>query len=91
MIVSFRHKGLEELYWTGKTRRISATSVRKCLRILQILDIAVNPADLDMAGLHFHPLKGTPPRWSVRVTGNYRVTFGWLSEDAVEIDYEDYH
>ena len=44
-----------------------------------------------MAGLHFHPLKGTPPRWSVRVTGNYRVTFGWLSEDAVEIDYEDYH
>ena len=44
MIVSFRHKGLEELYWTGKTRRISATSVRKCLRILQILDIAVNPA-----------------------------------------------
>ena len=91
MIVSFRHKGLEELYWTGKTRRISASSVRKCLRILQILDIAVNPADLDMAGLHFHPLKGTPPRWSVRVTGNYRVTFGWLSEDAVEIDYEDYH
>ena len=61
MIVSFRHKGLEELYWTGKTRRISATSVRKCLRILQILDIAVDPADLDMAGLHFHPLKGTPP------------------------------
>ena len=91
MIVSFRHKGLEELYWTGKTRRISATSVRKCLRILQILDIAVDPADLDMAGLHFHPLKGTPPRWSVRVTGNYRVTFGWLSENAVEIDYEDYH
>lgn len=91
MIVSFRNKGLEELYWTGKTRRIGATSVRKCLRILQILDIAVNPENLDIAGLHFHPLKGKPPRWSVRVTGNYRVTFGWLGEDAVVIDYEDYH
>ena len=53
--------------------------------------LLVKPEDLDIAGLHFHPLKGKPPRWSVRVTGNYRVTFGWLSEDAVEVGYEDYH
>ncbi len=82
MIISFRHKGLEELYGAGKTRRIGAASVRKCLRILQ---------KCWTLGLHFHPLKGKPPRWSVRVTGNYRVTFGWFGEDAVEIDYEDYH
>jgi len=27
----------------------------------------------------------------VRVTGNYRITFGWSGEDALEVDFEDYH
>jgi proteic killer suppression protein len=27
----------------------------------------------------------------VRVTGNYRVTFGWSGEEALDIDFEDYH
>ena len=27
------------------------------------------------------PLQGNPKRWSVRVTGNYRITFGWSGED----------
>jgi len=34
VIDSFRHKGLEELHRTGKTRRIGAASIRKCLRLL---------------------------------------------------------
>jgi proteic killer suppression protein len=46
---------------------------------------------MDIAGLHFHGLQGNPKRWSVRVTGNYRVTFGWLGENALDIDFEDYH
>jgi proteic killer suppression protein len=27
----------------------------------------------------------------VRVTGNYRITFGWSGENALDIDFEDYH
>ena len=45
MIGAFRHKGLEELYLTGKTRRIGAEYVRKCARILQLLEVASNPED----------------------------------------------
>jgi hypothetical protein len=30
-------------------------------------------------------------RWSVRVTANYRITFRWSGEDAIDIDFEDYH
>ena len=44
-----------------------------------------------MAGLRFHRLKGNPPRWSVRISANYRITFGWTGETAHEIDFEDYH
>jgi toxin HigB-1 len=91
MIGGFRHKGLEEIYLTGKTRRIGADHVRKCVRILQLLEVAVQPTDMNIAGLRFHGLQGDPKRWSVRVTRNYRITFGWSSESAIEIDFEDYH
>jgi len=91
MIGSFRHKGLEEIHRTGRTLRISAEQVRKCVRILQLPKVAGTPGDMDIAGFRFHALKGKPKRWSVRVTGNYRVTFGWAGESALDIDFEDYH
>jgi plasmid maintenance system killer protein len=43
MIGGFRHKRLEELYLTGKTRRIGADYVRKCVRIIQLLEVAAQP------------------------------------------------
>jgi proteic killer suppression protein len=91
VIESFRHKGLAELYFTGKTRRIGSDVIGKCARILQLLELADKPEDLNIAGFRFHGLHGDPKRWSVRVTGNYRITFGWLGGNAQEIDFEDYH
>lgn len=91
MVGTFRHKGLEELYRTGTTRRIGSDQVRKCIRILQLLEVAERPEEMNIAGFHFHGLQGKPKRWSVRVTKNYRVTFGCLGDSAVDIDYEDYH
>ena len=90
MIGSFKHKGLAEIHLTGKTRRIGADHIRKCIRILQLLEVAGQPEDMNIAGLRFHGLKGAR-RWSVHVTGNYRITFGWYGESALEVDYEDYH
>ena len=91
MIAGFRNKGLEEIYRIGRTRRIGADLVRKCVRILQSLDAAVLPEDMNIAGYGFHSLRGSPQRWSVRVTANYRITFGWLGQDADAVDFEDYH
>ena len=34
----FRHQGLEEIYRTGKTRRIGADHIAKCEPILQLLE-----------------------------------------------------
>jgi proteic killer suppression protein len=55
------------------------------------LESAGKPEDMNIAGFRFHALHGKPPRWSVRVTGNYRVTFGWSGDNAHEVDLEDYH
>jgi toxin HigB-1 len=91
MIGTFRHKGLEEIYLTGKTRRIVSDQIRKCIRILQLLEVAGRPEEMNIAGLHYHSLQGKPKRWSLRVTANYRVTFGWSDENALDVDFEDYH
>ena len=91
VIGRIKHKGLAELYRIGNTRKISADRIRKCVRILQLLDAAGQPEDLNVVGLHFHALQGLPGVWSVRVTANYRITFGWSGEGAVDVDLEDYH
>jgi len=90
MVDSFRHKGLEEIYLAGKTRRIDAGHLRRCARILQLLEVATRPEEMSIAGFRFHGLQGNPRRWSVRVTGNYRITFGWSGENALNVDFEDY-
>jgi proteic killer suppression protein len=46
---------------------------------------------MNIAGFRFHGLRGNARRWSVRVTGNYRITFGWSGETALDVDFEDYH
>ena len=91
MIGKIKNKGLADLHRTGKTRRISADRVRKCIRILQLLEAATKPEDMNIVGLHFHSLEGAPKRWSVQVTANYRITFGWSGEAALDVDLEDYH
>jgi len=90
LIGTFRHKGLEEIYRTGQTRRIGAAQVRKCIRILQLLEVAEQPEDMNIAGYRFHSLQGKPKRWSVRATANYRITFGWSGESALDVDFQDY-
>jgi proteic killer suppression protein len=82
---------LKSFYRIGTTRRIGADQIRKCIRVLQLLEVAERPEEMNIAGFHFHGLQGKPKRWSVRVNKNYRITFGWIEESAIDIDYEDYH
>jgi len=47
---------------------------------------------MDLPGLHLHQLKGSyRGTWSVRVNGNWRITFKFEGPDAVDVNYEDYH
>jgi proteic killer suppression protein len=47
---------------------------------------------MDLPGLRFHSLKGKDKaRYSIWVSENWRLTFGWDGVDAVDVDLEDYH
>jgi proteic killer suppression protein len=91
VIKSFLHKGIKQLFEKGKSSKVNAQQKDKCLRLLDALDAALEPGDMNLPGWNFHPLKGNPKRYSVSVTGNWRITFGWKGEDAIHIDLEDYH
>ena len=90
MIRSFRNKALQVFWERADGRKLPVRNHARVLRILRVLHRAVRPEDLNMAGHKFHGLNTTPKRWSVWVTGNYRVTFAW-DDGAVDVDIEDYH
>ena len=91
MIQSFRHKGLRQLFERGSSPRIAPEVQSRCLRLMDVLSGAAVPEDMNLPGFHFHKLHGKPERFSVRVTANWRLTFGWVDGHAVKVNLEDYH
>ena len=66
--------------------------VSKLLRILAALDQSAGPEGMDIPGFRLHPLKGRMKEYhAVSVSGNWRVTFRFEGNHAVEVDYPDYH
>lgn len=92
VITSFRHRGLERFFLQGTVRGIQAEHAKRLRLILGRLHAATIPKDMDLPGLYLHELKGRRKgSWSVRVSGNWRVTFKFDGQDAIDVDYEDYH
>jgi proteic killer suppression protein len=92
MIKKFKHKGLEKFHKTGSTAGIQSAHKSKLGYQLDALDTAVVIDDMDMPGWGLHPLKGQQKgRWSIEVSGNWRLTFEFENGDAYVVDYEDYH
>ncbi|EQA46455.1 plasmid maintenance system killer protein [Leptospira broomii serovar Hurstbridge str. 5399] len=92
MILSFKHKGLEQFFETGSKKGIQPDHASKLARILDRLDSSISHKDMDLPAYRLHPLKGKEKdRWSVWVNGNWRITFEFERENAILVDYEDYH
>jgi len=92
MIQSFKHKGLERFFTKGTKPGIQAKHASRLRLILARLNASVTPNDMDLPGLNFHPLTGERKgTWSVKVSGNWRVTFCFVAGHAEAVNYEDYH
>ena len=92
MISSFRHRGLERFFLSGSKAGVRPEHAERLRLVLGRLAAAVTAQDMDLPGLRLHPLKGRlKGRWSVTISGNWRVTFAFSGKDAVQVDYEDYH
>jgi len=92
MVKSFRHKGLEDFFYTGKKTGIKTEQAEKLARILDRLNAATEVKDMNYPGSYLHQLIGEKKGlYSVRVSGNWRVFFQFVDGDVNLVDYGDYH
>lgn len=92
MIKSFKHKGLEKFFKSGKTAGIQSAHKKKLRIRLTALDTATKIQDMDLPGFRLHSLKGKKEGlWAIDVSGNWRITFEFIDGDVFILNYEDYH
>jgi toxin HigB-1 len=92
MIGSFRSKALRRFYERGDASGLRPDWIGKVTRILDAMETAKVPDELGVPGFGFHALTGDMMgRYALTVSRNWRITFGWDGQDAIDIDLEDYH
>jgi proteic killer suppression protein len=92
VIRNFRHKGLARFFTESASLGIPSEHRARIARMLDRLDAAIRPEDMNVPGWRLHPLRGNRKGcWAGAVSGNLRFTFSFDGEDAVDVDLEDYH
>lgn len=93
MIKTFQHKGLKAFFETGSMAGIQASHAPRLGAMLRRLNESSSAQGMNLPGWRLHPLKGREfeGHYSVRVNGNWRMTFKFEGADAVLVDYRDYH
>ena len=92
MIRTSKHRGLERFFKKGDHRGIIAKSEVRIERLLDRLDAVPRAEDMNIPGFKFHQLSGDRKgTYAVTVTGNWRITFRFDGEDAIDVDLVDYH
>ena len=92
MIQSFRHKGLWKFFESGNVAGIQPEHAKRLRMQLAAIDTAQVIDDIDLPGFRLHRLKGQlEGRWSITISGNWRITFEFADGNAYVLDYEDYH
>lgn len=92
-IRSIQHKGLRQLYTSGRSKDLPSNLMEKISDILLAIDEAAQPREVSLfPGWRLHSLKGDLKGfWSVTVSGNWRVIFRFEKGDAFDVDLIDYH
>lgn len=59
---------------------------------MDALHVEKQPSDPNIPGMGFHALIGNmTDRFSMTVSRNWRITFGWSGKATTHIRMEDYH
>ncbi|MDJ6542630.1 type II toxin-antitoxin system RelE/ParE family toxin [Salmonella enterica] len=92
MIKTWKHKGLQRFFETGSAAGINTQHIKRLRTRLRVIDQASEIDDINISGYKLHELQGDREgTWSVKVSGNWRITFEFRDGDAYILNYEDYH
>lgn len=92
MILSFRHKGLEAYFKTGRMTGIQPIHAKRLRELLTALNVASGPQDLGRPSWRLHGLSGDRAGfYAMTVQANWRLSFRFVGTDVELLDYLDYH
>ncbi len=93
MIRNFADEETERIWAGGRSRKLPTDIQQTARRRLRYLHRAKALQDLRVpGGNRLEQLKGfTPPRYSIRINDQWRITFHWSDGDAEDVRIEDYH
>jgi proteic killer suppression protein len=92
MIRSFRHRGIKQLFVRDDGSLLEASLIKRIKRLLDVLDSSNQIEGINYVGNHLHKLKGSRKGyWSLKVSGNWRITFRFEHGNAYDVNLEDYH
>ncbi|NLV31498.1 MAG: type II toxin-antitoxin system RelE/ParE family toxin [Acidobacteria bacterium] len=93
MIESFRDADTEQLWRTGRSRRIPANLRMRALKKLFLLHAAVTLDDLRVPpGNRLEALQGQRKGcYSIRINDQCRICFAWREGRAYDAEIVDYH
>ena len=93
MIKTFADEQTQQLYLTGKARRVPPEVVKRAARKLEQVNAAVRVEDLMVPpGNRLHLLEGDRQgQYSISVNDQFRLCFRFADGDAYDVEFCDYH
>ena len=93
MILSFANSVTQELWRTGRTRRLPPDLLRRAFARLLAIDAATDLQQLAYPpSNHLEALGGDRKgQHSIRINKQYRICFVWRERNAYNVEVVDYH
>lgn len=93
VIRTFADKHTQQLYRTGKSKRLPADLIARAVRRLEFIELAVSLDDLKVPPSNrLHALKGNcGGQHSISINDQWRICFRWENGDAYNVEITDYH
>ena len=93
MILSFRDRETERLWWGDSTRRLPPWILGTAIRKLRLLNEAASLAELvSPPGNRLEALSGNRlGQHSIRINDQWRICFRWRDRGPEDVQIVDYH
>ncbi len=93
MIKTFADRHTENLFVTGRSKRLPPNVVRRARRKLEYIGLAVRLGDLGIPlGNRLHKLGGTRKgQCAIAINDQWRICFRFVDGDAYDVEITDYH
>jgi len=93
MIKTFSDKETQQLFIKGKSKRLPPNLIRRALRRLEYINLAIIINDLKVPPSNrLHSLSGDRNKqYSISINDQWRICFRFTDGDAYDVEITDYH